>query len=117
MTFHPLPTEPTREMIEAGVRVMLVHCPTFTSGAPAEIYKAMLAASPPAEWHEIEYLYHRVMTLLRDSEMEHGLCQPRERRVCTACNAKDDLRKMLDAYKGAPVRLAAPLTAASGRDE
>lgn len=52
--------------------------------------------------------YHRVMQLLRDMRMEHGLCKPRERKACTACNAKDALNKMIDEYTGAPVTLCAP---------
>lgn len=50
--------------------------------------------------------YHQVMGLLRDMQMEHGTCQPRERRACTACNAKDDLDKLLAEYKGQPIALA-----------
>lgn len=44
--------------------------------------------------------YHRVMALLQNTSMEHGTCQPRERRACTHCNAVDDLKKMTDEYKG-----------------
>ena len=50
--------------------------------------------------------YHKVMGYLRAMRKEHGLCQPRERKACTACNAKDNLDVMVDAYKGAPIRLA-----------
>lgn len=51
----------------------------------------------------IEGDYHRVMSLLQSTKMEHGLCKPRERRACTACNACDDLDKMIDEYKGPKV--------------
>ncbi len=44
--------------------------------------------------------YHRVMGLMRSLQMEHGLCQPRARRACTQCNARDDLEQMLREYKG-----------------
>lgn len=46
---------------------------------------------------------HRVMNLLRSMQMEHGTCQPRERRACTHCNASDDLKKIVAEYKGRPV--------------
>jgi hypothetical protein len=39
--------------------------------------------------------------------MEHGTCEPRSRKACTACNAKDELAKLLAGYRGAVVRLAA----------
>lgn len=54
---------------------------------------------------DYEALYNRVMSLLRSTRMEHGLCQPRERRACTHCNAVDDLNKMVDEYKGARIIL------------
>lgn len=47
--------------------------------------------------------FHQVMGLLRDMQKEHGTCQPRERRACTHCNAKDDLDKLLAEYKGQPI--------------
>ena len=52
--------------------------------------------------------YHKVMRLLLDLRMEHGLCKPRYRRACTACNAKEDLAKMVDEYKGVPIALMVP---------
>jgi hypothetical protein len=52
-----------------------------------------------------EQLYHRVMSLLKATRMEHGLCEPRSRRACTHCNAKDDLDKLLAEYKGARIRV------------
>ena len=48
--------------------------------------------------------YHRVMRLLKNTRMEHGLCVPRGRRACTNCNATDDLKKMVDDYKGQRIR-------------
>lgn len=47
--------------------------------------------------------YHHVMSLLRNTKMEHGLCQPRERRACTHCNAIEELDKLLKDYKGARI--------------
>lgn len=44
--------------------------------------------------------FHTVMGLLRDMQMQHGLCQPRSRLACTHCNAKDELDKLLADYKG-----------------
>lgn len=54
---------------------------------------------------DYEQLYNRVMSLLRATRIEHGLCEPRERRACTHCNAVDDLKKMVDEYKGARIVL------------
>lgn len=51
--------------------------------------------------------FHAVMSLLQAMQMEHGLCEPRSRRACTHCNAKDDLDALVKAYKGHPVVLAA----------
>ena len=51
-------------------------------------------------------MYHRIMQLLRDSRKEHGTCQPRERRACTACNAAEEIDALLEEYRGAPVTLA-----------
>lgn len=56
--------------------------------------------------NDIEQSYYRVMDLLRRTRMEHGLCQPRSRRACSHCNAVDDLKVMVDEYKGAPIRIA-----------
>lgn len=53
---------------------------------------------------DIEQSYYRVMDLLRRTRMEHGLCEPRSRRACTHCNAVDDLKVLVDEYKGAPIR-------------
>jgi hypothetical protein len=50
--------------------------------------------------------FHRLMALLRNTKMKHGLCKPRERRACTHCNALDDIEAMIKEYRGAPVRLA-----------
>ena len=50
--------------------------------------------------------YYRVMGLLRHMKKEHGLCEPRERKACTVCNAKDELEVMLSEYKGQPIRSA-----------
>lgn len=47
--------------------------------------------------------YHRVMSLLRNTQMDHGLCQPRERRACTHCNAQDELNELVKRYKGRPI--------------
>lgn len=63
----------------------------------------------PIPAHDLKYYrdctnaYHRVMGLLRDMQMEHGLCKPRSRMACTACNAKDELDRLLAEYKGPPI--------------
>lgn len=66
---------------------------------------------------EAEYAekYHKVMSLIREANMEHGLCKPRERRSCTACNAKDDLEKMVAEYKVASAVLLTPNAELTGR--
>lgn len=43
------------------------------------------------------------MQLLRNMRLPHGLCEPRERRACTACNAKEELDGLVDSYKGARI--------------
>jgi len=50
--------------------------------------------------------FHRVMQLLRDMLKPHGTCKPRERKACTACNAMDELARILSDYKGAPLKLS-----------
>lgn len=47
--------------------------------------------------------YHRIMELLRASKQEHGLCSPRERKACAACNAQDTIDHLVGEYKGAPM--------------
>lgn len=44
--------------------------------------------------------FHKVMRCLKNMRRKHGLCQPRERKACTACNAKDELEQITKAYKG-----------------
>jgi len=53
---------------------------------------------------EDSQLYHRVMQCLRNMDMPHGLCQPRERMACTHCNAKDQLEKLKMEYQGPRLR-------------
>jgi hypothetical protein len=47
--------------------------------------------------------YHRVMRLLRDTRRPHVTCSPREIRACSHCNAVDDLKTLVDEYKGPSV--------------
>jgi hypothetical protein len=44
--------------------------------------------------------YHRLMSLLRDAQLPHGKCQPRSRRACTHCNAREEIDEMVKGYKG-----------------
>ena len=47
---------------------------------------------------EIQSLREQLITVRESIEglgMDHGLCEPRSRRSCTACNARDDLIGML----------------------
>lgn len=53
-----------------------------------------------------EQLYHEVMSAVKRSRMEHGLCEPVERNACTACAAKRKLDQMLAEWKGPRVILA-----------
>jgi len=53
-----------------------------------------------------EQEYNRVMGLLRNTKMPHGLCEPRERKACTHCNAVEELDKIIAEYKGARIVLA-----------
>ena len=53
--------------------------------------------------------YHRVMGWLRATKMQHGQCQPRERRACTHCNAVDNLEAAITAYRGPLIILAAAM--------
>lgn len=41
-----------------------------------------------------------VLGLLRNTRMEHGLCYPRERRACTHCHSREELEKIVIAWKG-----------------
>lgn len=74
----------------------------------------------PAAVTRYEALYNRVMSLLRNTKMPHGLCEPRERKACTHCNAEEELDKMLSEYKGARIVQSAappqpPVTGLSGQ--
>jgi hypothetical protein len=42
----------------------------------------------------------RILGLLRDTKMQHGTCQPRSRKACTACNAQEELDKITKDWKG-----------------
>lgn len=41
-----------------------------------------------------------ILGLLRNTKRPHGLCQPRDRRACTACNSQEALDKILSEWKG-----------------
>jgi len=60
-----------------------------------------------------EQEYNRVMGLLRNTKMPHGLCEPRERKACTHCNAVEELDKLIAEYKGARIVLAGATTTTS----
>lgn len=44
--------------------------------------------------------YEHVLGLLRDTKIQHGTCQPRSRKACTACNAQELLDKIMKDWKG-----------------
>lgn len=50
--------------------------------------------------------FHNVMDALRRTKMEHGLCEPVERRACTHCAGQRKLDEMLAEYKGPRIVLA-----------
>lgn len=41
-----------------------------------------------------------LLGLLRDTKMRHGTCQPRSQKACTACNALDELDKIVKSWPG-----------------
>lgn len=59
-------------------------------------------ASPDVRPVNYERLHNKVMDLLRNTKMEHGLCDPRERRACSHCNAVEELDKITENYDAAP---------------
>ena len=64
-----------------------------------------------------EQEYNRVMGLLQNTKMPHGLCEPRERKACTHCNAVEELDKLIAEYKGARIVLAGAATTTSTQPE
>ena len=60
-----------------------------------------------------EQEYNRVMGLLQNTKMPHDLCEPRERKACTHCNAVEELDKLIAEYKGARIVLAGAATTTS----
>ena len=47
--------------------------------------------------------YDHVLGLIRSTKMYHGTCKPRERKACTACNAQEELDKILSGWKGGAI--------------
>jgi hypothetical protein len=47
-----------------------------------------------------------ILGLLRDTKMEHGICQPRSRKACTACNAQELLDTIVKGWKGFTMELS-----------
>ena len=66
------------------------------------------------ERENYEALYNRVMGLLRNTKKPHGLCEPRERKACTHCNAVEKLDELIADYKGARIILAQPTPGSEG---
>lgn len=87
----------------------------YTGNGPASEENARLIANAVNARHlssnQWEVKFHRVMQLLRNTKMEHGLCQPRSRKACTHCNAADEIDTMLSEYKGARIVASAPPSA------
>lgn len=62
-----------------------------------------------AEIHRLqdaELREEHLLDLLRATKMKHGICQPRERKACTACNAQEELDAILAKWKGPVLRLS-----------
>ncbi len=66
----------------------------------------------PSHWErlrdendELRRKYEHVMGLCRSAVMVHGICQPRERKACTACNAIDEMRALVAEWGGHTIRL------------
>ncbi len=53
-----------------------------------------------------ESKYSEVMTALKRSMMDHGLCEPVERNACTACAAQRELDEHAANWKGARIVLS-----------
>jgi hypothetical protein len=72
-------------------------------------HAAILArlATAEAENGRLKAEREHLLSLVRSSLRLHGLCQPRERKACTACNAADELREIVKAWGGLRVHLAA----------
>lgn len=47
-----------------------------------------------------------ILGLLRNMKMEHGICKPRSRKACTACNSKDELDKIVAGWNGFTMELS-----------
>lgn len=47
-----------------------------------------------------------ILGLLRNTKMEHGICKPRSRKACTACNSQDELDKIVAGWKGFTMELS-----------
>lgn len=68
-------------------------------------------AEPVAIAEGDAFRYHKAMHCLLNMQMQHGLCEPRSRKACTHCNAKDRLDAMIAEYRGPMVVLNATAAA------
>ncbi len=75
------------------------------AGWAAGDYKRKLEAAE-AEARETRARRDEVLGLLRNMKLEHGTCQPRERKACTNCNSKERLDKIVDDWKGHRLELS-----------
>jgi hypothetical protein len=92
----------------AGAGTAATEALRFCQANPPEVVARQMARDLErmADLESQAAAYHEVMGHLRALRMDHGLCQPRERRACTHCNAEDDLAKAVAAYRGPRVRPA-----------
>jgi len=58
------------------------------------------------EAKEFRLAHNRLMELYKKTKMDHGLCEPVERKACTNCAARRELDRLLSEWKGPRVVLA-----------
>lgn len=94
----------------------------FELGDPADEMKAWLAEVKltPKQQEKLLHIFavmihdvtltaqedgrDEILELLRMTRMQHGSCQPREHKACTACNAQEQIDAILSKWKGRKIR-------------
>lgn len=86
-----------------------LHCPSYCSCCQilqAENRDRVRAEKELETLKEERRKKEHILGLLRDTKMKHGTCQPRSRKACTACNAQEDLDKIVEEWKGFTMELS-----------
>lgn len=47
-----------------------------------------------------------LLGLIRNTKLQHGTCQPRSRKACTACNSQEELDQILKDWNGFTMTLS-----------